>query len=287
MQNLIYILSPEYSGSTAISMLIGTLPDCVGVGEVVNSFNQLKKRTTKRTCSCGAEPHKCEIWAPIADQCEEHPGIPLIENYAKLDETLVATYGPDYCMVDASKRKDVLLALRHEYGDKLKIISVTRDLRGYLHGRLSKENLRQQQRQRKLGLLFTHLPWWAGEALDWFRRTVGIHMFLKRNKFKFLSIGYDELGQTSECIEMKIKSFLGKSDAKLDFTFSGSQHHMLFGNKSVIYERDQATVKQNQIFSYDSSWKSQPLPFLCRCVVLLLRPINDRLVYSNSPNLRN
>ena len=65
MKQLVYIVSPEFSGSTAIDMLIGTLPGYVSGGELTDAFNQIHSGRLKTKCSCGADADDCPVWAKI------------------------------------------------------------------------------------------------------------------------------------------------------------------------------------------------------------------------------
>lgn len=279
MKRLIYIIAPEYSGSTAVSTLLGGFDGYICCGEITNSINSIKGERVKRSCSCGEELETCEVWSTIQELTDQEADASIDDCYRALDHRLEVIFGPDYGLIDASKRIDTLVELQRIYGDRVRIIFLIRDLRGYLHGRLSKDNLRTQHQTLRLWPLLRWMPSWAIEIGVWLRRVIGIWIGLKKHGIPHLNVGYDDLAQNPQHVIREIASYIGEPNPGQELFNQNPRHHMLHGNKGFMYESDQMTARSRYEFHYDDSWKSVRLPWLCGLIVSFLSPINKRLAY--------
>jgi len=52
MKQIVYMIASEHSGSTALGMLLSTLPGYLSIGEVTDAFNRIAIGGIVRPCSC-------------------------------------------------------------------------------------------------------------------------------------------------------------------------------------------------------------------------------------------
>lgn len=280
MKRLIYIISAEFSGSTALDMLISTYPGFVGMGEVAQTLNHLAHHGDyKRNCSCEEAVGACPMWSAMLPKLRVHAPSEIGVKYDILDSELCRRYGNDYSLIDSSKRLDVLESHLRQYGDRLHVIFLVRDIRGYLFSQLSKGNRRTRLRRQRGGFLLGRAPVWFGEIYNWTIRTLRIYFFLKRHRVPHLRVGYDDLGLNRHAVAWHISDFTGMGNVLPDFSFAGRDHHMVRGNKFVIMRAPAGG------FSYDDSWTKQSLPLACRVIVAALLPLSNRLVYRRERGL--
>jgi hypothetical protein len=275
MKNLVYIIAAEFSGTTAIDLLLGSLPGFVSLGETSRAFNRISAGTVKRVCSCGARVDKCQLWSTVQQGGQIPDRRQTRQRYALLVAAAESLYGTDVTIVDSSKRLDVLGELTAIHGDRVKVVFVVKDLRNYLTGRLRRPGARNHIRRQSLGFILRFFPVWAVACLNWLRWNVSILWHLKSRGIPHLRLGYDELGLASERVAARLTEFLGAAEAELDFTFASSDHHMLQGNARFLNQG------RRRGFRYDGAWKEQPLPAICRLAILPLLAFNRKLVYSN------
>ncbi len=275
MKKIVYIISPEHSGSTALDLLLSTLPGYIGFGEITHAFNRIVTNTVLRPCSCGADAKSCPVWSKIGEQGDLE-NTSLADRYGVFETVIDEMFGDSASIIDSSKRLDTLHALHARYGTRLKVIFLTRDVRNYLASRIHKPTMRLLHAQQSLGFIMKRLPVWLAELLNWIRRNGRIAAFLRRNKIEHLRIGYDELGMDQQHIARIILEFLEEPGGTLDFSYKASTHHMLQGNKFFIYGDRQGG------FAYSDSWKSYRFPFLCSLALSLIQRINRSLVYPNT-----
>lgn len=63
-RNLVYVLSPSYSGSTLLTMLLATHPDVATIGELKA---QAMGDVDKYVCSCGEKIRTCPFWGAVTE----------------------------------------------------------------------------------------------------------------------------------------------------------------------------------------------------------------------------
>ena len=274
MKQLVYIISPEFSGSTVTSTLLSSIPNYVSVGETTNTFNRNNSDTLDgRPCSCGHLGEECILWSKILKTTKNLDKLKSIERYEILDNELEKIYGDKYSLIDISKRIDTLLLLNSRYKRKIKVIFLTRDLRSYLHGRLEKPSKLGLQR---FGTLLNLLPLWFGETINWLYRTGRIYICLRYYKIENLRIGFEEISKHSEIASKIIIKYLQQDNMKIDFSLKVSEHHILNGNRIFIDD------KISSGFKYNDKWRMRKWPFLCLVTLKILSKINKKFVYSNT-----
>ncbi len=281
MKQLVYIIASEYSGSTALDMLLSTLPGYVGFGEITNAFNRIASDGVKRPCSCGADAASCPVWSHVmeADLTDGNGG--TLGRYRSFVAIANQQFGDSVTIVDSSKRLDTLLLLHKEFGARLKVIFLARDVRNYLSGRLHNPQVKLQISLQKFGTALGHMPVWLVELINWVRRNGRIALFLRRHGIGHLRMGFDELGADKDGMTRVLLNFLGERDAAFDFSYGTGAHHMLQGNKFFIHGG------RNRGFDYSDSWRAHRFPTLCALALCLVGGMNRALVYSNTALQKN
>lgn len=66
----VYICSAAHSGSTLLSLLLGSHPDAISLGELTQMPKNLALGTR---CSCGAVVHDCVFWSGVVDRLALQP----------------------------------------------------------------------------------------------------------------------------------------------------------------------------------------------------------------------
>lgn len=89
MMKLAYILAASHSGSTLLSMLLGSHPQIVTVGEIKLSSKAIGDITGYR-CSCGQLIHQCDFWKKVREG--------MARRGYEFD---IANAGLDYSIVDS------------------------------------------------------------------------------------------------------------------------------------------------------------------------------------------
>ena len=256
-------------------MLIGSLPGYVSLGEVTHAFNHANRDSFKRDCSCGKAPKECPVWQQVIERTAHLTIEQTSERYRILDLALTEHFGANYCLVDSSKRTDVLKTLNAKYPGKIRVIFLVKDLRHIILSQMAKPQAIPKMREQKFGAVLSKLPIWVGAYYNWIKRNSTINLFLKMNNIDHLKIGYNEIGESKQKMEKYLLEYLNESENTLDFSYSRSTHHMLLGNKIFIYGTRQSG------FQYDKSWCAKKLPFLCRLAIKPALGFNNRLTQSN------
>lgn len=264
-------------------MLIGSLPGYVSLGEVTHALNRANRDAFTRNCSCGKAPKECPVWQSVIERTAHLTIEQTSERYRILDVALIEHFGANYCLVDSSKRTDVLKTLNTNYPGKLKVIFLVKDLKHTILSQMAKPQpqAKAKIRGQKFGIVLSKFPTWVGFYYNWLKRNLEITIFLKRNNIDHLRIGYNEIGESKQTSERYLLEYLNESEEILDFSYSKSTHHMLLGNKTFIYGTRQSG------FQYDKSWDAKKLPFLCRLAIKPALGINNRLTRSNGNGARS
>jgi len=117
---LLYIVGLEHSGTTLTDKLLGSFPNCVGLGEVASFFSPQHMRLylqrwqgkdDVRRCSCGKDWAQCEFWCELNGLCGEQSDATIIEKYRALLRRVARLYGDDAVVVDSSKSLSTLQIL--------------------------------------------------------------------------------------------------------------------------------------------------------------------------------
>ena len=80
---VIYIAGLYHSGSTLLDMVLGNLPNFVGLGEVFLTF----KGEFKDRCTCNQPIEKCEFWGDVIKKLQEEPNLDPQSKYSLLFQT--------------------------------------------------------------------------------------------------------------------------------------------------------------------------------------------------------
>jgi hypothetical protein len=273
LTRLVYIVSAVHSGSTVFNTILGTAANFVGLGEVMDTFNRIASGTLKRGCTCGASARDCPVWGPVVARGTGLGELSMVERYALLIDALDIVYGPEVTLVDASKRWDTLEALWPVYGKSMDVLFLTKDIRGFVGGRMSREE-RKSVSKRRFGFVLERLPVWIPHLLMWLHVNRRIMRTLKKNNIEFLHIGYEELCFATDRVLERVAEFLGVEKIEPDLSFQPGNHHIVQGNKFFI---DGGVTE----ISYDARWLRAPGMSLVGIAALPFMRLNRELVYSN------
>ena len=119
MKQIVYIIALKRSGSTALDMLLGTLPGYVSFGETTNAFNRIAGSKAKWPCSCGADLPACPVWSAVAKAIRRPGNDGMAERYRSLLAIADRQVGSGVTVVGSSKRLDRLVLLPARDGDRV------------------------------------------------------------------------------------------------------------------------------------------------------------------------
>lgn len=94
LDNLIYVASVPYSGSTLLNILLGQQPRCLALGEV----HQLGMPAVERIhgfgnrCSCGRRVHECDYWEDLRLRLAKASGLPSTSDWSEWKLTTQSSY---------------------------------------------------------------------------------------------------------------------------------------------------------------------------------------------------
>jgi hypothetical protein len=273
LTRLVYIVSAVHSGSTVFNTILGTAANFVGLGEVMDTFNRIASGTLKRGCTCGASARDCPVWGPIVTRGAGLGELSVVERYALLIDALDILYGPEVTLVDASKRWDTLEALWPIYGKSMNVLFLTKDVRCFVAGRVSRQN-RLSLAKHRFGFVLKRLPVWIAHLLLWIFVNRRIMRTLKKDNIEFLHIGYEELCFATDRVLERVAEFLGVEKIEPDLSFQPRDHHIVQGNKFFI---DGGVTE----IRYDARWLRAPGMSLVGIAALPFMRLNRELVYSN------
>ncbi|MDX2245488.1 MAG: sulfotransferase [Bacteroidia bacterium] len=250
--NIAYILGLGHSGSTFLQLALSTHPDVVGMGEVAKLLKELHNGVEEKDmplCSCGEKISTCSVWGDL------YPKIKGGDMQASLKEILAhfEKNFPQTTMVDASKS----LPFLNEYYQPqyhpehtIKVILVIRDIRSWLSS-VKKTNLRKGRKD--YGSVF--------EGYRWLNTNLRNLRFLKKSKFEYKVVVYEDLVFKYETVMADIYRFLELSPSPGNP--NPARAHDVYGNRM---KNDPS--KQGKIV-YDHAWMKQGYQPL---VSLLLTP---------------
>ena len=277
MKQLIYVVSATHSGSTVFNTILGTAPNVVSLGEVTSTFNRLARGSTKRSCTCGATLADCPVWGPVAARGRALAGMPVAERYALLVDAVDSVHGPDCTIADASKSWQTLEALLPVYGERMRVVFLTKDIRGFVGGRISKRD-RKSFKGSWYRRYLRHLPDWLSYYLMWLRVNRRFLRILEQNDVEFLRVGYEELCLATDRVLPRVAEFLDLDELKVDLDFDPGRHHIVHGNKFFI----DGGVSE---LRYDFRWLHTPGMTAANLAARPFARLNRYLVYSNVARL--
>jgi hypothetical protein len=306
LPSIIFIAGGGHSGSTLFDLILGSSSNVFGLGEVgfFNSYNRnsddpkLYSIKTKK-CSCGREFKDCWFWNRVKKYAGKELNIPrkytLIETVKAFwniicpissvrfnlsnhdDEKLFKAVSKvrdenqektDF-LVDSSKDPRRLLKLESLLcNEKLKVIFLVRDIRGYVNS-YSNPN---KWRVKDAGLQPQNF---LRVAFRWLTVNISLKFFLALHDIDSINIVYDQFCQHPERTLAKIRNKWGV-DIPLDYISSikETKYHNIHGN----------LIKFSNIenIRWDQSWKSQLPRWKIIIINLLFGWVNYLFVQSRT-----
>lgn len=176
-KEIYYIMGTGRSGSTILDMLLSNQPDVVGCGEITHLFDV---DTLQDRCACGAEVRRCPVWHDVVNDLSDNecaeinrlirrteahgrfftiaarlPGSDGGRRYYKIQTRLFGTlFNQGFkAVVDSSKYASRALLLRRIFGERLKVICLTRSPEGLLAA-FAKQDMEQPPKSTWSTLLY-------------------------------------------------------------------------------------------------------------------------------------
>jgi len=268
--SLVFIAGLGHSGSTLLSLLLGSQKDFSSLGEVnilieKSRRNKYLKKYDKRPCSCGKLPTYCDVWGSFKKYLTEDTKLSYNELYAKLLEIHQQKSGGS-TIIDASKNfnhlKKIVSGL-DEVGiskSQFYVIHLTKDVRNYTYSML------RRGESESIINTFKHFR-------NWTKRNRKVEQYLKENEIQTLNIGYEELALSTDLVFKKLFDFLGYKPVEGKISVISDPGHVIFGNK--MKNNDSIKIK------YDYYWLNDGnLNLYYSLLYPFINKLNSRLVYN-------
>ena len=304
---IIYIVGGGHSGSTLLSLLIGSSDNVFSLGEVYyfNSYNDPVSdpelfSVFKNQCTCGEIFGECEFWSKVNKMFDKPVTITrkisifefvktiwnMISPFKDLFqfklangddkyffnaiETVVMDFNKkcDY-LIDSSKDPRRLARLKELVGvENIFVIHLIRDGRGYVASYNSKNKPRAREWGLKVENFFI-------TGVKWMAINIITRMYLKKYQFQAIQISYDLFCRNPQ-------NYINVLNERLNLNIS--KQYIKKINNSVYHDIHGNWMRHKKIkaIQYDGSWKKD-LSLSKRIVLTaLLSPVNKRFVLHDS-----
>ncbi len=304
---IIYIVGGGHSGSTLLSLLIGSSDNVFSLGEVYyfNSYNEPESDPElfsyfKNQCTCGKIFGKCEFWNKINKNFEHSIELTRKISIFEFIKTIWNMISPfkilfqfklkngddniffnaidkvvtdsdtecDY-LLDSSKDPRRLARMKETVGvENIFVIHLVRDGRGYVASYNSKDKPRAMQWGLKVQNFFT-------TGIRWMAINIITSMYLKKYQFKSIQISYDLFCNNPQ-------DYIDVLNKKLNLNISNQYIEKI--NNSVYHDIHGNWMRNKKIKSIigDKSWE-RDLSLLKRIILgVLMYPVNKRFVLHDS-----
>ena len=74
---VIYVAGLYHTGSTLLDMILGNLPNVIGLGEIFKGFHD----KFEEVCSCGQKVENCDFWGEILSQINSDESMDMRKKY--------------------------------------------------------------------------------------------------------------------------------------------------------------------------------------------------------------
>lgn len=234
---VVYVLGTSYSGSTYLSMLVGSDPQVFFVGEL-----KLFDEFPIRVCSCGSSAHNCPLWGQVHRSLTDpvwvdrgsgvsfsnlrllakamlcgrkglsrvRPNRRYLTLLSTLDEVIGRIKPSSELLLDNSKSLSPLASLLSASDIDTKILFSSRSLSGVLR------SARKRSRPRSSAFL----GWIAMEIVSWRLR--------RGRDCEILRVNHDRVVNHRQRELARINKFLGTSldDHQIDRRVSDERYHV-------------------------------------------------------------
>ena len=277
---VLYILGGGHSGSTVLSLVLGTAPQVFNAGELklYHQHFTLEGHKEHSHCTCGASAPHCPFWNQVEKLSPDleifyDPGVKgYLRQFAKqLLPSHTISSEDDYVLIknifltaceinssvkfilDISKSLPRFLHLRSRPQLEVHPIFLVRDGRGYLNS--------YRKRHGNRGFF----RWIA----QWVAINLSISLTLHLKKQPFLKISYDKLCRSPEQTISEINQFFG-IQIPHDFlrAINGTEFHVRAANPKVLEQKNFSGLE------LDEKWETE-LPTLHRLLAaIFIVPFN-------------
>lgn len=247
---LIYILGSGRSGSTILSRLLGTQPEVVTTGEVLNYFTFFESAEEQnRLCSCGASLSACTFWRGVSrrvasrlGECPADLKTGDADQFAQSNSAVLGAILAESgkrVLVDASKRFDRLRRLQASGLFDIRVVHLLRDPRAYAYSSL----LTERRKGHPASVFYRKL-------LRWQNKNLGIRTIYAR-QWNYTRLRYEDLVRAPEaalrkvldCVDMTPDlEFLAGSRRVVQHEFSGNKR--VFGQQSLSLTFDRRYLSE-------------------------------------------
>ena len=280
---VVYIAGLYHTGSTLLDMLLGSLPDVIGLGEIFKCFHD----KFEKNCSCGKTVEECEFWGSFAKNNSQKLNIQ--NEYEKVIEKFEDLYGKNSILVDSSKchpfkffasandRKMQGLDHLINIDDiDLKVIHIVRDVRSWSNSLLmrdAKEKNKNTIFANSFRLLFRSS---FARFVQWYWGHKKIINFINKNNLNHIKISYEDLAINPKKTLLDITRFLGLEYSDSMLKPSNTSSHIAVGNPMRFRESDIENIR------YDYRWMSSNKLSFPSFILYPVMRLNRKLIYSKN-----
>jgi hypothetical protein len=279
---VLYILGGGHSGSTILSLILGTAAEVFNAGELKlynQHFNPSSSRWNKinPSCMCGKDALECPFWQQVAQISPDlnifyQPGLRgystqlfrwishlnrqnTNDDYLLFSNTLTTakSFKPSLTYIlDMSKSLPRYLHIKSNPNIEIATFFLIRDGFGYLNS--------YRKRHQK-----GFLRW----IVQWAMVNLSVFCFLKLSKEPYYHLSYNKLCLNPEKYLKEINQFF---DISIPSNFveavNQTEFHVRGGNAAVIDQKSFAGL------NLDDQWKKQLTSFQIRLASLVILPLN-------------
>ena len=280
---IIYIAGLYHTGSTLIDMMLGNLPNVIGLGEIFKGLND----KFEDRCSCGQSVKNCEFWGEITKQLESETQLDLQAKYNLVVEKFIDKYEEDTILVDSSKCHPFkLFSSKDERGMQgldylinmpdinIKVIHIVRDVRSWANSLLIRDSKQMKNLTFSKRLFMFIFRSAFARFIQWYLGHKRIMKFLEKNKLEHIRISYEDLAINTEDTFKSVSNFLGIEYSKSILIPSDTKSHIAVGNPMRFRDADIAKIK------YDFRWFSSSRLFLPSLILKPIMRFNKKITYS-------
>lgn len=277
MPRLLYILSLERSGSTALSYNLSQRSGIVALGEVDRTLALVTRPDgfQGRSCSCGSSIQDCPVWGSVVSEADQLRHQSLDNLYRQFDMMLESALGPHAVVVDASKSLTTLKAIAPVFQDRLCVAHLVKDVRAYMDSTLNRMASLTDERLWSEAMqdnplrtrLMRAMPASIVYLWRWSHQNVRMCNTLRTSDIDWLRVSYDAMCEDVDYWLDLMARMGGAGDVK-------GQHHILLGSFDYL---DQASDKALRL---DCRWRTSPRRPLLEIAHAFIAILNHRLTQS-------
>jgi hypothetical protein len=256
----VYIASLGHSGSTILTIALGSAPGGISLGEVESTIRQIDRE--QHTCTCGADAETCPVWGPVFGEAELRASKDLSRGYATLHAGLLQR-DDVHLAVDSSKHLRALESIEQSDRITVKVIFLVKDPRSYFVSHYRKwissagadAAARGKRRARTFPaeLAVALGSWWYGNRK--------ILRTLRTGGYDYIVLSYEDMVLDTERAEQRVSEFLGVPVSLSDYTVREEQQHILRGNALRHDPTRSSSLRYDYRWFYDPWVRRLGLPF--------------------------